>query len=296
MKPWAKLEQNYINHQKFLALTANAICLWHEGKNYCDMHQTDGLIPKMALKTFRFSSGKSIEALTRSCGLKPNGTAYAPLWEPIDIGGVLHYRMHDYLDHNDCRDAVLDRLHRADEERERDRERKRVAREAKAAKRAEAEAQSVRQMSAGISAGHPGKVRSITETELETETRREREERVSLSPPAAPSRFPEPKADPFTDPVVTERAGRFIERYQGLYRTHRKGAQYAVRPARDYAAAVTLCQTWTDDARLDRLATIFLLTDHKFAAEGSRTIPQFLALASWADGELAAHEAKRGIA
>jgi hypothetical protein len=49
-KPWARLEQNFINHQKFLALTSNAICLWLEGKNYCDMYQTDGMIPKIALK------------------------------------------------------------------------------------------------------------------------------------------------------------------------------------------------------------------------------------------------------
>ena len=44
-------------------------------------------------------------------------------------------------------------------------------------------------------------------------------------------------------------------------------------------------------ARLEQLAVIFLTTDHKFAEEGSRTIPQFLALASWCDGKLAEWEA-----
>jgi hypothetical protein len=95
---------------------------------------------------------------------------------------------------------------------------------------------------------------------------------------------------------VTHRAGRFIERYQALYPAKRNGARYALRPARDYAAAVTLCTTWTDDARLDKLAACFLTTDHKFAAEGSRTIPQFLALASWCDGELAEWEQQQARA
>jgi len=101
-----------------------------------------------------------------------------------------------------------------------------------------------------------------------------------------------PKGDPFKDETITERAGRFIERYADLYPKHRKGARYAVRETRDYAAAVKLCATWPDE-RLDKLAVIFLTTDHEFAEGGSRTIPQFLALASWCDGRLAEYEHKR---
>lgn len=108
--------------------------------------------------------------------------------------------------------------------------------------------------------------------------------------------FTNPNRDAFTDAAVTQRAGKFVERYQALYSKHRNGARYSVRPARDYAAAVTLCTTWTDDARLDKLATCFLTTDHKFAAEGSRTVPQFLALASWCDGELAEWEKQQAQA
>jgi hypothetical protein len=108
----------------------------------------------------------------------------------------------------------------------------------------------------------------------------EERERARLSP------------DAFTNHETTERAGRFIERYQALYIKHRSGARYAVKPMRDYDAAVRLCETWSDD-RLDKLAVIFLTTDHKFAEEGSRTVNQFLALASWCDGKLAEHEAKK---
>lgn len=122
-------------------------------------------------------------------------------------------------------------------------------------------------------------------------SKREREERASLSP-AAP-KYADPKTDPFLDREVTTRAGAFVDRYQQIYQQRRNGARYAVRPVRDYAAAVTLCQTWPDD-RLDKLAAVFLTSDHRFAEEGSRTIPQFLALASWCDSKLTEWEAKHG--
>lgn len=109
-KPWAKYEIDFLDHAKFLALTANAICLWLEAKNYCDKYHTDGMFPKEALKTFRFNGRKSVDLLMRSCGQKPDGEPYAPLWEQLDLGGASHYRMHDYLAHNDCREVVLARL------------------------------------------------------------------------------------------------------------------------------------------------------------------------------------------
>ncbi len=115
---------------------------------------------------------------------------------------------------------------------------------------------------------------------------------VSLSP-AAPPQAQNIRTDPFTDSVITERAARFIERYGDLYSQKRNGARYASKIHRDYAAAVTLCQTWGDDERLDKLAVCFLTTDHRFAEEGSRTIPQFLALASWCDSKLAEWEKAR---
>ncbi len=60
----------------------------------------------------------------------------------------------------------------------------------------------------------------------------------SLSPAALPPS--DPKRDPFTDRQVTERAGRFIDRYQELFPEHRKGARYAVRPARRGSMMLTL--------------------------------------------------------
>lgn len=114
-KPWAKVEIGRMRHPKFLALSGNAIALWDEGKDYCDEHQTDGIIPGEALKTFRFRGVKSIALLIQSCGQKTDGTPYAPLWTAHAHG----YRMHDYLDHNDCREVVLARISDKDWDRAR---------------------------------------------------------------------------------------------------------------------------------------------------------------------------------
>lgn len=87
------------------------------------------------------------------------------------------------------------------------------------------------------------------------------------------------------DPLA-ERAGLFVrETYPTLYAKYRKGARYVSRPALDFQEALELCRVW-DDARLEKIATAFLMTDHEFAAKGSRTIAQFRALASWCDSQL----------
>lgn len=122
-----------MRHPKFLALSGNAIALWHEGKDYCDEHMTDGLIPSAAMKGFRFRGAKPIGMLTTSCGPRCDGTAYTPLWEAHPVG----YKMHDYLDHNPCREDVLARMEQAEESRAVDRDRLQRWRDAKKLKRGE---------------------------------------------------------------------------------------------------------------------------------------------------------------
>lgn len=94
--------------------------------------------------------------------------------------------------------------------------------------------------------------------------------------------------------VIAERAGRFVELYQDtLYPKHRNGARYHKRrPVLDFAEAEALCRTW-DDARLEKLATMFLTTNHAFAASGTRSIAQFAALASLMDSLLCDWETKQ---
>lgn len=130
-KPWAKTEIDFINHPKFRALNANAICLWVEGKNYCDKEMTDGLIPAHIVKQFRFGGKKAVGLLTVSAGHKTESEAYAPLWETHPVG----FKMHDYLDYNDCREEVLARLEQAEESRAVERDRLKRWRDAKKTKR-----------------------------------------------------------------------------------------------------------------------------------------------------------------
>jgi hypothetical protein len=91
--------------------------------------------------------------------------------------------------------------------------------------------------------------------------------------------------DPSDDPGLSERAGRFCERYAELYHQHRHGAHYIGKPNLDFLEALQLVRVW-DDARLELLVTAFLKTDHEFAVKGSRTIAQFRSMASWCDGQL----------
>lgn len=106
-KPWSRYEVDFINHEKFRAIHANAICLWIEGKNYADKNLTDGLLPAYEVKHWRFYSKKAVETLTTSIGTNTRtGQQFAPLWEVHPVG----WKMHDYLGHNECREEVQARI------------------------------------------------------------------------------------------------------------------------------------------------------------------------------------------
>ncbi len=131
-KPWARYETGWINHDKFRAISGNAIALWAEGKAYADTRFTDGILPLHAVKGFRFYARKSLTMLTTSIGLNPaTKAAYAPLWEVLDGVG---WQMHSYLDHNECGAAQIQRIFEAQVKRQQDRDRMARWREAKKAR------------------------------------------------------------------------------------------------------------------------------------------------------------------
>jgi hypothetical protein len=189
-KPWARYEIGFLQHAKFLALNANAICLWVEGKNYADTHATDGLLPTAVVKNFRFYSRKAVGLLMQSVGRKSELETYAPLWEAHEVG----YKMHDYLEHNDCREIVLERQAQADEREEQrrlyDRDYKAKMREAKKAKRERVSTACPPPVHSVVhSPVHPV-VHSLSSsiTETETETKETRTKKPPL--PDARSRRP----------------------------------------------------------------------------------------------------------
>lgn len=95
---YMRIEENAMDHPKFIALNAGAWRLWCEGGTYCQKHLTDGLIPMSALKGFRYYSAGAMKQLLEA--LVPSK---GPLWHRVD-GGI---QVHDYLDHNESRERVL---------------------------------------------------------------------------------------------------------------------------------------------------------------------------------------------
>ncbi len=261
---WARIHDSALTSPKIVKLfdPRDPFHLWVWGLSYCQTHLTDGAIQMEAIP--HGGAKAAAELVTRR------------LWEVAEGG----YQVHDYFDWNDSRETITKKRSAA-------RERMSVARDRSRERSQRTEGEQIPRTSADVLRGVASlSVSDQILTIKDPEKERERK----------PSELRSDSRDPFTNPAITERAARFIERYEDLYPKHRHGARYSVRPTRDYAAAVTLCTTWKDDARLDKLAICFLTTDHKFAAEGSRTIPQFLALASWADGELAEWEKKQARA
>jgi uncharacterized protein YdaU (DUF1376 family) len=93
------------------------------------------------------------------------------------------------------------------------------------------------------------------------------------------------EVSPSEAPELSERAARFLERYDALHREYRRGAPYMGKPHIDHHEAMQLVRVY-DDARLDKLATVWLNADDAFAENGTRTIAKFRSRASWCDERL----------
>jgi hypothetical protein len=94
------------------------------------------------------------------------------------------------------------------------------------------------------------------------------------------------------DPAI--RAGAFLERYKALHLRLRKGAHYVGKPHFDFQEALQLVGVF-DDATLDKLAYVWLNTDHPFAESGTRTLAKFRSMASWCQEQVLEFEQKHGV-
>lgn len=97
--PWVRIDENAMDHPKFLALSDGAWRLWCEGQAYCQKHLTDGLVLVSALRGFRYYSSSRVKSLT---AVQVPGKSSC--WH-LDSDG--NYRVHDFLDWNDSREEVL---------------------------------------------------------------------------------------------------------------------------------------------------------------------------------------------
>lgn len=254
---WIRLSDDYTDHPKFDNLSDGAFRLWHQAMGFCRKFQTDGLIPIASLKKLKaFTVKRKAELMT------PWREGENPLWWPVEGFGV---KVHDYLQWNPSKDEENER-------RQESKDRMRTIREGRKAVclppvRANSE--------------------QTTHDVLGWDGKEALEEMRTLSPIVRGAT----RMAPAPDPNIAQRAGQLVERYGELFYQHRRGARLKPAPALDFQRACDLVTTWTDDARLEKLAVIVLTTDDTWIANTGRGFAIFAAKASWADDRLAAWEA-----
>ena len=243
-----------MRHPKVWTLSAGAFRLWMAGLSYAQEQLTDGVIHRGQLRALplRSFSRKDIDDLCN-----------AGLWDVTETG----FQIHDYLDWNDSRGTILQ---------------KRGAAKDRLLKH--------RQVGSLKRVAHQS-----SETVLVNASETQRETALPSSGVGISSgsgSFRERGAGRGTlataeQAALDSRAATFLQRYETQYPKWRNGATYyCTRRSDDFRTACELVRAWPDDDWLDKMAQLFLRTDHKFAAEGSRTINQFAAIASWCDSTL----------
>jgi len=87
---WVRIHDGAMSHPKVLALSDRAFRVWVNGLSYCQMHLTDGFIPKAAAGIV----GTTVKSVSELCSVL--------LWEASGDG----WQVHDYLHWNDSREVI----------------------------------------------------------------------------------------------------------------------------------------------------------------------------------------------
>lgn len=256
--PWVRIDENAMDHPKFLALSDGAWRLWCEGLSYCQKHLTDGVLEVSALRGFRYYSPAKMKAL-----LTPRQEGAQALWRQLDADTI---HVHDYLDWNDSRADVLLARQQAQERRRRYRDKRAAGDASQDADRTRPETPTV---VCGVS--YVGSSESSNQQKTFPRTRE--------ADPAEAERA-----------ALGERAGRFVETYQDLHEKYRHIA-YLGNPQSDYHEALLLAKVYTDE-QLYKFAVVFLNAEDDFLNASTRTIAKFRSRATWCAERLR----QRGIA
>lgn len=242
-----RLSDNYVDHPKFLALSAAAFRLWHEGMAFCRKHQTDGLIPSSTLQGFRYYKAGLVTELAT-----PAMAGMNPLWDRLEGAG---YQVHDYLFWN---------LSKTEEQAEKDGATKRM-RDFRNRQRYAVTPTVTNAVTNGVRAPFV-------------------QDRIGRGSKALTERESERKPSAPVD--VGSRAGHLIEAYAAWYSQYRHGAKLRlIGNSLEFQDACSLCETW-EDQRLEKLARIVLTTDDDFISGTDRGFKIFALKASWADDRL----------
>lgn len=265
---WVRIDDTVPHHRKHLKAGPAASWLWVCCIAYAQRHLTDGFVPTEAVPMLGVVKGaeRLMDALV-SVGLM----------EATDGG----FQVHDYHDLNDSKEEAI--------------EKQQARHDAK------------------VRAGRAGGIERAKRRKQTDEANSQAEEASGKQPastpfkqnvapshpiPSHPVQTPKVSVSTATDftPEFGERVRVFIEGYAALYTQHRNGARYYARPSLDYQTACDLCRTWPDVERLLKIAAVFLTSDDAWIANGTRSIQQFAARASWCDDKLREWEKARGVA
>lgn len=253
---WVRIHDGAMQNLKVTTLTDSAFRLWIRGLCYCQSALTDGLIPDQALRDMG-AKRKDVDTLA-SVRVEGRG----PLWEKVTGFG---YKVHDYLDWNDCRETVSGRQQKAKDRKD-----------AWELKRACDRADDA--LPGTLLERVPDVVQNAVPIQIAA---------ISQPNQTKPNQKEEKYKIGFVAPVRTDtRAGDFLDRYPAIYARVRNGARYLVRPGRDYHYACQIVEGWDDDKRLDLMVELFLRMSAREANNIPGTPGQFLNMAPECDSRL----------
>lgn len=260
---WVRLDDSALGNLKIVRLPDSALRLWLKGLCYCQMHLTDGVIPREALGPLE-AKRKDVDAL---CHVYVPGKS--ALWEPVGDG----FCVHDYLDYNDARAVVEQR-------KQKDRTRKHGAAipsssvvSSLASSVLDSVSDSTRNPSR-LPVGNPKDFPFCSVVSLNSQKR-------TASITDAPDR------------ELADRGANLLEKYAALYTQHRHGARFVpLTGPLPWQQACELCRVW-DDQTLAKLITILLTTDEDWVSKTDRGWKIFVARSQWCAERLAAWEAGR---
>lgn len=107
---WMRLDDGVLDHPKHAALSPAALDVWLRALQHCARNLTDGKVPRALARAFAFAAaeragnGATVDGLIAELTAVIDGQSN-PLWHPGDDC----YEIHDYLDYQPSRAAVLDR-------------------------------------------------------------------------------------------------------------------------------------------------------------------------------------------
>jgi hypothetical protein len=104
---WARIDDRANGNAKLIALSDAAWRMWGCGLIFAQANLTDGFIASGAIATFGVKARDRRKVINELCRSLVKGKA--PLWHRVDGG----YQIHDYLQWNESREAILRERERA---------------------------------------------------------------------------------------------------------------------------------------------------------------------------------------